>query len=100
MVSGRVLHHQALIALDALVLEGLLHSPFADEGPFLFVVLLVGPSDVLLSVGSLPSLVPVVGELLEEVRLDSSGLRKKRELVSSKALSRNQQLADRYHHPP
>jgi hypothetical protein len=70
VVSSRVLDDQSLVALDALVLGGLLNSPLADVGPFL--VLLVG--SVLLSVGRLPSLVPVVGELLEEVGLQGGRL--------------------------
>jgi hypothetical protein len=77
VVGSGVLDDKTLIALYSLVLCGLLNSPFTDICPFL--VLLVGV--VLLGVGGLPSLVPVVGELLKEVRLDGGGL-KEEELAS------------------
>jgi hypothetical protein len=73
VVRGRVLDNEALVAVDALVLVGLLDRPLADVGPFLLCVL-VGAAGVLLGVGRLPPGLPVVGELLEEVRLDGGGL--------------------------
>lgn len=73
MVSSGVLDNETLIALHSLVDDGLLDGPLADVGPFL--TLLVGAGRVLLRVRGLPSLVPVVGELLKEVGLDGGGLR-------------------------
>lgn len=70
MVCGRVLDNQTLITVDALVLDGLLDGPFTNVCP-LFVGVISG---FLLGVGRLPSLVPVIGELLEEVPLESGGL--------------------------
>ena len=73
VVGGGILDNKTLVALDALELERLLHRPFTDKRPLL-VLLLVGAGEVLLGVGSLPALVPVVGELLDEVRLDGGRL--------------------------
>jgi hypothetical protein len=65
MVGGGVLDNKTLIAVNSLVLDGLLNCPFADVCP-----LLLGASCVLLRVRGLPSLVPVVGELFKEVSLE------------------------------
>lgn len=73
MVGSRVFDNQALVALDALVLGGLLDGPFTDICPLLLLVL-VGARQVLLGVGRLPALLPVVGELLEEIGLDCGRL--------------------------
>lgn len=73
MVGGRVLDDETLITLDTLELVGLLNGPFTNVGPLL-LLLLLRAGQVLLGVGGLPSLLPVVGELLEEVGLDSGGL--------------------------
>lgn len=72
MVSSGVLDNETLVALNSLVDDGLLDGPLADVGPFL--TLLFGAGRVLLRVRGLPSLVPVVGELLKEVGLDGGGL--------------------------
>ena len=80
MVSGRVLDNEALVALDALVLDGLLDSPFSNVRPLL--LLLVGAGRVLLRVRRLPALLPVIGELLQEVGLERSGLRDARLAVN------------------
>jgi hypothetical protein len=64
MVSSRVLDNKTLITIDSLVLNGLLDGPLADVCPFL-----LGASCILLRVRGLPSLVPIVGELLKEVGL-------------------------------
>jgi hypothetical protein len=69
MVRRRVLDNKTFIALDALVLYGLFNGPLANISPFL-----LGARCVLLRVRGLPSLVPVVGELLEEVGLDNGRL--------------------------
>lgn len=73
VVSSRALDNKTLVALDALELVGLLDGPLANVGPFLFA-LLVGAGSILLGGGNLPSLLPVVGELLEKITLDGGGL--------------------------
>jgi len=70
VVSSFVLDDQALIALHALEHRRLLDGPGADVCPLLVVGL-----DVLLCVRGLPSVLPVVCELLEERRLELGGLR-------------------------
>lgn len=72
MVSGGVLDDKTLVALDALEDGGLLDRPLADVSPLLVLLLVLG---LLLGVGGLPALLPVVGELLDEVTLDGGGLR-------------------------
>jgi hypothetical protein len=64
MVSSRVLDNKTLITIDSLVLNGLLDGPLANVCPFL-----LRAGCVLLCVRGLPSLVPIVGELLKEVGL-------------------------------
>lgn len=69
MVSGGVLDHQTLVALNALQHGGLLDRPFTDVGPILLRL-----GILLLRVGGSPSGVPVVRELLQEWSLKASGL--------------------------
>lgn len=69
MVSSRVLENETLITLHSLVDLGLFDGPFSNICPLLII-----GRGILLGVGRLPSLLPVVGELLEEVGLESSGL--------------------------
>lgn len=71
MVSGRVLDNKTLVALDSLELDGLLDGPLANICPFL---ILVGAGGILLRVGGLPSLLPIIGELLKEVGLEGGRL--------------------------
>lgn len=72
MVSSGVLDDETLVALHSLEDGGLLDGPLPNIGPFL--ALLVGSGRALLRVRGLPSLLPVVGELLKEVGLDGGGL--------------------------
>jgi hypothetical protein len=67
VVSSRVLDNEALVAIDALEHMWLLNSPLADVCPLLIHI---GSLHVLLRVGWLPSLLPVVCELLDEVALN------------------------------
>jgi len=67
MMSCSVLDHKTLVAFHALIDMGLLYSPFPNICPLL---ILVGTLCVLLGVGWLPSCLPVVCELLEEVGLE------------------------------
>lgn len=69
MVSGGVLDHQTLIALNALQHGGLLNRPGTDVGP-----ILVRLRILLLRVRRRPSGVPVISELLEEWSLEASRL--------------------------
>jgi hypothetical protein len=69
MVGGGVLQHQALVPLDGLEDGGLLNRPLANVRPVLFRLRVL-----LLGVGRSPSLLPVVGKLLEEGGFDGSGL--------------------------
>lgn len=71
MMSSRVLDNETLVTFHALELNGLLNGPLANIGPLLF---LFRASGVLLGMGWLPTLLPAIGELLEEVRLDGAGL--------------------------
>ena len=66
-MGGDILDDQALVTLHTLVDGGLLDGPLADVGPFLGFVLALG---VLLGARLFPALLPIVGELLEEVGLD------------------------------
>jgi hypothetical protein len=74
VVGSCVLDDQTLIALHSLEDVRLLNRPLSNVGPFL---LLVGALGVLLGVGRLPAGLPVVGELLNKVALDSGGLGRK-----------------------
>jgi hypothetical protein len=67
MMSCSVLDDKTLVALHALVDMGLLYSPFSNICPFL---VLVRTLCVLLGMGRLPSCLPIVCELLEEVGLE------------------------------
>jgi len=69
MVSSLVLQHETFVALQTLEYKRLLNLPCTNVCPFLLVRL-----SVLLGVGSLPSGLPVVGELFEEGRVDVAGL--------------------------
>ena len=71
-MGSSILDGKTLVTLHALVDLGLFNSPLADKSPFL--VSLVGTLEVLLSMRGLPSLLPVVGELLKERCLKLSGL--------------------------
>lgn len=87
VVSGGVLDDKTLVAVNSLVLVGLLNSPLANVGPFLFLLSLVGAASVLLGVRRLPSGLPVIGELLQEVRLDGGGLNDESLLAHSKSFT-------------
>lgn len=69
MVSSRVLHNEALVALHPLVHMRLFNRPFSNVGPFF-----LRTSCVLLCVGGLPPGIPAIGELFDEVGLDTRGL--------------------------
>jgi hypothetical protein len=71
MGSG-VLYDKTLITLHALEDMRLLDSPLSDVCPFL--ILLARAFSILLSMGRLPSGLPIVCELLEEVGFDSGRL--------------------------
>jgi hypothetical protein len=73
MMSCSVLDDKTLVALHALVDMGLFYSPFSDICPFL---ILVRTLCVLLGMGWLPSGLPIVCELLKEVGLELSRLRR------------------------
>ena len=60
-----ILYDKTLISLDALEDVGLLDSPFAYVCPFF-----IGLRVFFLGMGSLPPRLPIICELLEEVRLD------------------------------
>jgi len=69
MVSSLVLQHETFVALQTLENKRFLNLPCTNVCPLLLVRL-----GVLLGVGSLPSCLPVVGELLEERGIDVAGL--------------------------
>lgn len=69
VVSSLVLDDQALVTLHALEHGRLLNGPGSNVCPFLVIGL-----DILLCVRRLPSVLPVVCELLEEWRLELGGL--------------------------
>jgi len=69
VMGGCVLDNQTLITIHALEDGRLFDSPFTNIGPFLFPAL-----GVLLGVGRLPSCLPVICELFDEVTLDFGGL--------------------------
>lgn len=69
-MGGGVLDNKTGIALHALVHLGLFHGPLADVGPLLLII----TASILLRMGGLPTGVPAVGELLEELGLDVGGL--------------------------
>ena len=71
MMSSWVLDDKTLVALHTLEDMRLLYSPFSDICPFLVLVRALG---ILLGVGWLPSSLPIVCELLNEVGFDSSRL--------------------------
>ena len=73
MMGSCVLNNKTLIAFHAFVDTGLLDGPFSNVCPLL---IFVGALGVLLSVGRLPSCIPIVGELLNEVALDLARLRR------------------------
>jgi hypothetical protein len=69
VVSSLVLDDQTLVTLHALQHGGLLDGPGTNVRPLLIVGL-----DILLCVRRLPSVLPVVCELLEEWCLELGGL--------------------------
>lgn len=71
MMGSCVLHNQALITLHSLEDVWLFNSPFADVCPLLVLVRTLG---ILLGVRWLPSCLPIVCELLDEIALDSGRL--------------------------
>lgn len=71
MMGCSILDNKTLIAFHALEDMGFFDSPFTNISPLL---ILVGAFGVLLGVGGLPSCLPVVCKLLEEVGLDGSWL--------------------------
>jgi hypothetical protein len=75
MMSCSILDNKAFVALHALVYMRLLYSPLSNVCPFL---ILVRTLCVLLGVRRLPSCLPIVCELLEEVGLELGRLRRKK----------------------
>ena len=73
VVSSRVLDNETLIALHSLEDSWLLDSPFSNICPLLIFVRTLG---VLLGMGWLPSRLPVICELLDEVGLDGGVLQR------------------------
>lgn len=69
VVSSFVLEDKTLVSLNTTEDTWLLDGPGTDVSPLLF-------SSLLLGVRGLPSRLPVVGELLEEVCLERGGLRR------------------------
>jgi len=67
VVSGLVLEHETLVAVDGAEHSWLLDRPGTDVLPLLFGLLLLG-------VGHSPSVFPVIGELLEEWGFEGSWL--------------------------
>lgn len=61
VVSSLVLDHKTLLALHSLEDIRLLNSPLANICP-----LLIGAGRLFLGMGGLPSLLPAIGELLDE----------------------------------
>lgn len=74
MVGRPVLHDEALVAHDSGEDGGLFDGPCANVCPLLIVFLGI----LLLGRGSLPSRLPVVGELFEEGCLETRWLRSKK----------------------
>ena len=72
MVGSLVLDNKTLLTLHSLQDVGLLNCPLANVGP-----LLIGAGGILLGMGRFPSLLPVVGKLLDEAGggLQGGGLR-------------------------
>lgn len=75
MMSCGILDNKTFVALHALVYMRLLYSPLSNVCPFLIFVRTLC---VLLGVRRLPSCLPIVCELLEEVRLELGRLRRKK----------------------
>jgi hypothetical protein len=69
VVGGGVFQHETLVTLDTLEDGRLLNSPLSNIGP---VLLRVGVG--LLGMGGSPSLLPVIGKLLDEGTLDGGRL--------------------------
>lgn len=67
VVSSRILDNKTSVAFHTLEDMWLLDSPLANVCPLL---ILLGTLHVLLCMGWLPSLLPIIRELLEEVCLD------------------------------
>jgi hypothetical protein len=75
MMSCGILDDKTFVALHALIDMRLLYSPLSNVCPFL---ILVRTPCVLLGMGWLPSCLPIVCELLEEVGLELGRLRRKK----------------------
>jgi hypothetical protein len=73
MMGRGILNHKTLITLHSLVYIWLLYSPLANICPLLIIIRALG---VLLGMRRLPSLLPVICELLNEVCLESGRLQK------------------------
>lgn len=69
MVGSGVFQHETLVTLDTLEDGGFLNGPLSNVGP-----VLLGVRVGLLGVGGGPSLLPVIGELLDEGSLDGGRL--------------------------
>jgi hypothetical protein len=75
MMSCGILDNKTFVTLHALVDMRLFYSPLSNVCPFL---ILVRTPCVLLGMGWLPSCLPIVCELLEEVGLELGRLRRKK----------------------
>jgi hypothetical protein len=71
VMGSSVLDNETLVALHALEDMRLLYSPLSNICPFLILVRALG---VFFGMGWLPSSLPIVCELLNEVGFDSSRL--------------------------
>ena len=72
VMSSSVLDNKTLVTFHSLEDVRLFYSPLSNICPFL--ILLAGTLGVLLSMRRLPSGLPIIGELLEEVGFDDGRL--------------------------
>lgn len=91
VMSGGILQHQTLIALDTLEHGGFFDGPLPDVSP-----VFVRGGIFLLGMGRSPSLIPVIGELLQEGSFEGGRLKRAARSADVQYVERSSEFGRRY----